>query len=134
MKSTAAFFAVLFASLSSQSAPIDRLELRSADLIKQGSIEHAELILTFQDRQAVSGVCDLTLSRFEYVEALQGLIVDFKPAKFCPREDMGKRQGQVKWQLPSQLYQSANLKIIVNDRALSDVKIVKGQIIVKTKP
>ena len=126
---------ILFATVAAQAAPIDRFELKSADLVKsQDNTDNAELILAFQDRQPVSGVCDLILKRFEFVDSLQSLIIDFKPANFCPREDIGKRQGVVRWQLPSHLFNAANLRIVVNDRPLSDLKIVKGSIIIKTKP
>lgn len=120
--------------LQTHAAPADRLELKSANLIKSGNHELAELVLSFQDKEPVSGACDLSLSRFEFVDAVKTLIVAFKPAAFCPREDFGKREGVVKWQLPGHLANSANLKLVVNDRALSDIKIWKGQIIVKTKP
>jgi hypothetical protein len=134
MKQFTAIAVVLMMGSAAHAAPVEKLELKSANLTKSGNSELSELVLSFQDKEPVSGACDLSLSRFEYVDAIKTLIVNFKPAGFCQREDYGKREGIVKWQLPGHLFQSANLKLIVNDRAMSELKIAKGQIIVKTKP
>ena len=133
MKTIAAFVLISISTISASHAA-DVFELKSASLQKSESAELADLVLNFQDREPVSGVCALQVVRFEFVEAVKALIVQIKPTAPCPREDIGQRQAQLKWNLPASLYVSSNLKIILNDQLIGELKIVKGQIIVKTKP
>ncbi len=109
----------LLMSVTAFADPVSLIEVEGATLTNDG----ASLEIRFIDREPVANACDYHVSRFEYVEAAQLLIVELKAPNPCSLDRYGRRKGRLSWDLPSAIRGTGRLGVIVNQVKLGELVI-----------
>jgi hypothetical protein len=83
--------------------------------------ETADLIVEIQDKTEVPNACNYYVQRFEYIRAINTLVVNVETQQPCLVDRIGKRTGELRWTLPQGLRNKGKFCVVVNQSKVGSV-------------
>jgi len=82
--------------------------------------DSAEMTIQIEDKTEVPNACDYHIQRFEYVRAINTLLINVEQES-CFADRYGKRRAELHWTLPQSIRQSGKLCVVVNQSKIGSV-------------
>ena len=113
----------MFVTCLSLSAQAELKNQFTVSVTREAKVLKIQLVET----ESRGTMCDLIVTRFEYLADLKMLNVETVESEFCPTDIVGARKAYVLWQLPQRLRKEGSLNLRVNGKVLSNVTWSENQ-------